>query len=120
MSSISNDELERMRAQIAQLLPGTCQILSVSTSPDGQGGNIETWGTVVANVPCRIDPLGARDLVKVAGKIDVFRTSVLTVDYDTEISVDNRIEYDNNYYGITAIDSPRSWALAKRCYIEIE
>ena len=44
-----------MRAVVADMLPDTCNILSESITPDGQGGVTSSWGTVSSTVACRLD-----------------------------------------------------------------
>ena len=48
-------ELAQMRADIEDLMPDTCDILSVAYTSDGEGGMAETWGTALRMWNCRID-----------------------------------------------------------------
>lgn len=114
---LSNAELVSMRADIADLLPDTCSILSLTTTPDGQGGVTETWGTATASVSCRLDAYRGKEALA-GGAIQPFNTYVLTVPYDTTITTANKIEHSSTTYNVTSVDADKSWPITMRVYLE--
>lgn len=114
---LSNTELTQMRADVADLMPDTCNILSLTTVPDGQGGQTETWGTATAGVACRIDAYRGKEMVS-SDSLKPFNTYVVTVPYDTTITPANRVEKGSDTYNVTAVDTEKSWPVVRRVYVE--
>ena len=116
----SNKELEQIRSDLeAVALPDTCSILSVTRTPDGQGGFTETWAATQTNVPCRLDGKlgGERNLVIGEGVREYHRWT-LTVPYDTTITPSNRIEHNSQTYRITNVRDHTSWEIHRRAELE--
>ena len=111
---MSNAELVRLRADLeAVLLSGTANILSVTRTPDGQGGFTETWGTAVANVACRVDyNQGAEPAA--GGALRPFTFWQLTFHQGTNLTAANRVEVGTITYSVSAVDQGNSWDVCLR------
>ena len=117
MSALTTAELTQMRADIATLMPDTCNILSLTTTSDGQGGYTETWGTATANVSCRLDKRSGREAVS-AGAVRTFGTWVLTLPHNTTITAAYRVEHGSVTYSVVHVDSDKSWIASVRAELE--
>lgn len=124
---LSSREILDMRGALESLLPDTCHILSVTNSSDGQGGLSQTWGTVTANVSCRIDSFLSRGLASmrgggemvVGGALSDFSRWIVSMPYDTVVNVTDRIQMsDGGVYNIVSLDTGKSWDLEKRLTVE--
>ena len=110
---LTNNELTAMRRAINDLLPGTCNILSLTRTADGQGGWTEAWGTATTGVSCRLDNVTKREQLSGAA-VQHFTGWVLTVPYDTTVTVSNRVQVDGTQYNILGVDSGKSWPVSLR------
>jgi hypothetical protein len=121
MGLLSDADLAMMRDVIAQTLPDTCNVLSESLTPDGQGGVTSTWGTVAANVPCRLDSIVLRSnmLMPVAGAQRQAHQFELTTPYDTTISTGNRVEVGSSTYTVVSVNVNVSWKASGRAVLEL-
>lgn len=118
MTFLSDAELAAIRADVLNLLPDTCNLLTVTNTSDGQGGFTQTWGTVDTCVKCRLDPI--RGSEQIAGEaIRPFHTFVLTLPYDVTITEQYRVEIGTYTYNVTSIDPNKSWRASVRAYVEV-
>lgn len=106
-----------MRAVVEELMPDTCNILTVAFTADGAGGWSEAWGTVTASVACRIDPISGKEQYA-GGAVEPFHRFVLTVPYDTTLLPANRIQHNSFIYNVISVDYDKSWAVSKRAIVE--
>lgn len=109
--------LAAMREAIAQLLPDTCTVLSVTRTPDGMGGQSETWGTASANVACRLDMKTGRELVT-GEALQPYSYYMLSVPYNTAITTADRILHNSVTYAVTSANLNQSWQAVKRVQLE--
>jgi head-tail adaptor len=109
-------ELAQIRTDLENTLPDTCNILSGSTTSDGQGGWSETWGTAYQGVACRLDFIGGRESVA-GGALMPYAKAIVTLPQDTVITAQNRIEHDGNTYTVQAVNIG-SWLGVKRATVE--
>lgn len=119
MTTLDNAMLTAMRAAIAELLPDTCSIISITRTPDGYGGQVETRGTV-SSVAFRLDLINNRmrgEKVS-AGAIQAFMTYKGSLPYDTTITEANQILHNGIYYAVTAVNNNQSWNAVKRVDLE--
>lgn len=109
-----------MREAIGDLLPDTCNILSVTRTADGMGGFTETWGTATAGVSCRLD-LVTRDLNEMVkgGAVNPYPQYMLSVPYDTTLAVENRIEHNSVTYAVVKVNTSQSWKAVARAVLEL-
>jgi head-tail adaptor len=115
--ALTDSELTAMRDAIGQLLPQSCNILSVTLTPDGQGGNTETWGTASASVDCRLDVISGTEQVT-GGGLQPYTKVMLSLPYDTDIDTDNRVELGSNTYAVLTANIDQAWIAVRRCELE--
>ena len=112
------NELASIRATIeADLLPGTCIILTPTHTADNYGGFTTTWGTATASAKCRLDPLQGRENVA-AGEQQPFHRYMLTLPYDETITTSMRVVIASVTYNVVSVDSNKSWMASTRCLVE--
>jgi hypothetical protein len=115
---ITTDELAQIRADVAGLLPDTGNILSLTIAGDGQGGQVETWGTATAGVAYRLDPVRGRELPAGAA-IQPYHTFILTLPHDAVIAASNRFETQTGaVFSVTSVDGEKSWRVSTRATVE--
>ena len=105
--SLTAKELAVMRSVIADLLPETCQVLTVTRTSDGQGGMTETWGTA-ATTTCRVDWKSGIETVQ-GGAVQPYRRCIITLPYDTTVAEGYRLQVDTDVYAVTSVDNGKSW-----------
>jgi len=100
-------ELAAMRTAIEELLPDTCDIITVTNTVDDYGSY--TTGTSLAGTAaCRLDPIKGEE-VTAGGVVMPFFRYVLTLPYDTTITTENQVEIDSDVYNVRSIDDNKSW-----------
>ena len=110
MVTITTAQLAFMRARIEDLLPDTCHILSLTNTPDGQGGNTQTWGTATASVKCRIDPGRKMFVDAITGAaLQPYDYWVLTLPYNATLASENRVQIGTDVYSVEPVDDGKSW-----------
>ena len=110
-------ELAQMQADIEDLLRDTCDILSVAYTADSEGGFAEAWGTATANVPCRIDFRSGTERLS-GGAIQPYSKALLSVPYNTTISLTNRVKSGDYVWSILSLNDGQSWQAVKRAELE--
>lgn len=118
-------ELARMRADMqAATLPSTCNILSLTRTPDGEGGWTETWGTVTANVACRLDLVITRGVGFIGSEqlqgaaLKPYTSWVLSAPHGTALTDANRVEVSGDTFNVVECDASRSWGGNVRATLE--
>lgn len=117
MVSISTKELARIRDDIGDTLPDTCNILTATYSADSFGGFAQSWGTVYTNIPCRLDVIKPREQV-IDGRNTHYTQFTVSLPYDTTIAANNRLEISTNTYSVVGISPAKSWNMVKRAVVE--
>lgn len=117
MSLLSDAELAQIRADVALMLPDTCNILSPAGTADGYGGYTEAYGTVSAGVACRLDPIQGNEQVAGAAPQDFYRY-MLTLPYGTAITIANKVVISTVEYKVVSVDAGKSWDTSRRCVVE--
>jgi head-tail adaptor len=115
---LTSNDLAYMRSSINELLPDTCNILSLGWSSDGQGGVVEAWGTLTASVACRVDYGQGREVIS-GGALNQYQKAIVSMAYDVVITPANRIEVGTNIFSIQAINNGQSWQGVTRCSCEL-
>ena len=110
-------ELAQMQADIYDLLPDTCDILSVAYTSDSEGGFAEAWGTATAGVHCRIDYRTGSELLT-GGAIQPYNKAVLSLPYNTPISTTNRVKSGDYTWAVKSLNDGQSWQAVKRAELE--
>ena len=114
---LTSDELSYMRTAINDLLPDTCDILSVTNAPDGQGGVTATWGTAYASVSCRLDQKRAQEQV-LGGAVRPYQYWMFTLPYDAKVTEANRIQHNGVLYAVKSVDGEKSWIASTRVQVD--
>lgn len=114
--ALTADELAQIRADIADLLPDTGYILTISNTSDGQGGSTE--GTVISGtLSCRMDEISGDESLSV-DQLKPYSRYMLTLPYDTTITEQNRWQYGSNIYNVVNANTDQSWICCKRVVLE--
>jgi hypothetical protein len=116
MSLLLDDDLNYMRDSIAELLPGTAYILSVTYTPDGAGGGTEAWGTA-GTADCRLDAIRGGEIT-LGNSVQPVFTYICTLPYDTTIGDTDRLEIGSETFAVTSIDRGKSWIASLRVTLE--
>ncbi len=117
MSWLSANELAQMRADVANLLPDTCTILSVAYTSDSEGGLTEAWGTATASVACRLDFIAGREM-EAGGAIQPYTKVMLSLPYSATLATDNRVKVGSETYAVKSVNNGQSWNVAIRAELE--
>jgi len=110
-------DLSYMRSSINELFPDTCNILSSSWSSDGEGGQVETWGTLSSS-SCRVD-YGQGKESKTGEALVPYQKAVISFAYDVIITPANRIQVGSNLFSIQAGNGGQSWKCVSRVSCEL-
>lgn len=119
MIGLSDDDLTRMRAQVADLLPDTAVIAAPGWSSDGAGGGTVTHTPVSGGtVACRLDPLPKLQMTQeVAGGEVLTVKYVFTAPYDAPLDVDYRVTVAGEAYEVIHLDIDHSWRVSRRAIV---
>src|SRR5688572_11073600 len=119
MSAIDTAMLAQMRSTISgEMLPDTCNIVTITNAPDGEGGVTETRGTIGTAIACRLDVKRGREEVT-GGAIQPYIKTMLSLPYDTTITEAHRVEHGGLTYAVIApSNSDQSWIAVKRVELE--
>ena len=110
-------ELAQMREDIEDLMPDTCDILSVAYTSDGEGGMTEAWGTAVSDVACRIDYRSGTEKMT-GGAIQSYSKAVLSLPYTTAITTSHRVQVDSYVWAVKSVNEGQSWDVVRRAELE--
>jgi hypothetical protein len=117
-SAIDAVMLAEMRRTIANdLLPDTCNICSITTTPDGEGGVTTSRGTVGTAIACRLDVISGREQVT-GGAIEPYIAYKLSLPYDATVGLTNIIEHNSVDYQVKAVNLSQSWKAVVRVDLE--
>jgi hypothetical protein len=122
MSLLTNDDLAYMRDTIWEMFPDTCNILSEALSPDGQGGQTSTWGTVASDVSCRFDEASqasVNQLIPAGAALREVHRYVLSLPHDQTIAAHDRVEIDSSTYHVVSVNAGVSWQAVTRALLEL-
>ena len=115
---LTSSELAYMREAIEDLLPDTCNLLTVTESADGQGGFSQTWGTASSSVACRLDVVSGREQVA-GGALQPYIKTMLSLPYNTTITDAYRVEHGGITYAVIAPpNNDQSWKAVARVELE--
>jgi hypothetical protein len=114
---LTDSELAAMREAIQSLFPDTCNICTVTTSPDGEGGWTESRGTSGTAIPCRLDAVQGY-LQVTGGAIQPYLSYRLSLPYDASVDYGNIIEHSEIDYAIKSINLNQSWNAVIRIELE--
>lgn len=115
-SALTDADLRRMRADVARLMPGTAVLLTLSQTPDGQGGFTDVW-TAAGTVACRLDNAGGGRR-NVAAAERTYSGWTLTVPYDTDLTTEHRVTVGSYTYSVMDVSDEPSWPVVVRARVE--
>jgi SPP1 family predicted phage head-tail adaptor len=118
---LSNAELDRLRSDLARLLPDTAVIYASSASNDGAGGQTESWSPVSGGtVACRVDPLNNRskqNVISAPNRRGLHVDYLITLPYNAPIAAHRRIAISGTTYDIVHIAADHSWNISRRVLV---
>lgn len=118
MSAIDATMLASMQAAIAELLPDTCNVTTITNTPDGEGGVTQAKGTTYTALACRLDTKMSRQQVA-GGAIEPYMRTMLSLPHDTVITSANQIEHNGLTYAIVGPpNTDQSWLAVVRVELE--
>ena len=110
-------ELAQMRADIEDLMPDVCSILSVAYTSDGEGGMTEAWGTALADVACRVDYRSGSEKMT-GGAIQPYNKAVISLPYTTALTTKHRVKLDDFVWAVLSVNEGQSWDVVRRAELE--
>jgi len=115
--ALTAKELAQMRADIEDLMPDTCDILSVAYTSDGEGGMTEAWGTALADVACRVDYRSGSEKMT-GGAIQPYNKAVISLPYTTALTTKHRVKLDDFVWAVLSVNEGQSWDVVRRAELE--
>ncbi|NIN68418.1 MAG: head-tail adaptor protein [Anaerolineae bacterium] len=114
--ALDTRELTRLRKDAENHLPDFCTIQVQSEGVDTVGGPTESFANTYQEVPCRLAAFIFRDRESIlAGRIMTPGRFTLTLPWDQEISLKDRVVHEGETYEVVALDQDTaSWRTAKR------
>jgi len=91
------------KKSLATILRHRVNIESHMGTTDGEGGFIETWATVIANVPASVDPIQARQVFQYRS-VNVEATHWIKTRGDVSIAESDRIRWGTRVFEILVIE----------------
>lgn len=118
MSYLLNEtDLAQMRADVAQMLPGTAIILTGTRTSNGMGGGSVAW-TATGTVACRFDPFDRAVQIEQVAAGEAMRVEyVLTLAYDASITLGQRVRVEGDDYEIRRLSDEHNWRVSRRAVI---
>lgn len=115
---LTTAEIAQMRVDIEKLLPDTCNVLSLTTTDDGQGHYSEAWGTATANAACRLDVKSGREQLA-SGAYQTYSKTMLSIPQSVTITTANQVEHGSLTYDVKVVNQDASWLAVKRAELEV-
>jgi hypothetical protein len=116
MPTIDTAMLAAMREAIGELLPDTAQVITITLTPNGQGGHTETRGTASA-VAFRLDVVTGSEVLA-GGGLQPFTKYKGSLPYDTTITTANQLLHNGVNYAVTGVNTNQSWIAVRRVDLE--
>ena len=116
---LSPDELMSMRVEADRtLLDQTCTLLSRTETTNAVGETTVTWGTIGADVPCRLRPKGSSSLIAQALQQKTVADWSLTLPYGTVVAPGSRAVVELVTYEIMQSWDEEVWKTASRADVK--
>lgn len=109
-------QLAAMRSVSDAALPDTCTIQRTTPTADGMGGETDAWANLAVGVPVRISPEQSIEAAETerGGSIAGVKRWVLTLPYNQDVTLADRVVLGGRTLEVVSIDGPRSWEIARR------
>lgn len=120
MSFLSAAELDRMRHDVAQMLPDTAVLLQEVRTPNSAGKWTSAWAPVAGGtIPCRVGPLRGRIVQPdaIAQREAVLNIFLLVCAWDAPLAADQRVLHGGLTYEVRQVLDAHSWRVSKQAYI---
>jgi head-tail adaptor len=114
---LSASDLSYMRSAINELFPDTASILNLAWSSDGEGSQVETWGTI-SSCACRVDYGSGREAMT-GGALMPYQKAVISMPYGTVVTPANRVKVDDDIFSVQAVNQAQSWRGVTRVTAEL-
>ena len=113
-------ELSVMRSSIALLMPDTCNVVSITNAPDGEGGVTQTRGPTGTSIACRLDVKQGNTTGEqvTGGAIQPYISYMLSLPYDSTVAPSDLIEHGGVDYMVKTINRNQSWKAVVRVELE--
>lgn len=112
---LSAADLSAMRTQVEDSFPDTCSTLRRTLVADGSGGYTETWATLDATVPCRVD-MNPRDLSDemhaLAREFQAIPIAV-KVPHTQDVTLSDQLGFDGAVYEVRRAPAKHAWMLSR-------
>jgi SPP1 family predicted phage head-tail adaptor len=118
MSFDLTNELTRLHADVANLLPGSAVIQRLTEASDGQGGMAQSWAAC-GTVACRLVAKSGNTRA-LGSQNETVGAYTLTVPHDTDIVASDRVVVDSVNYRVLFVDDVKAWKAAIRCDVDLE
>ena len=109
--------LASMREAIGQLLPDKCNIQTVTLTPDGMGGETQTWTATQVNIPFRLDMESGSEMLS-GGALQPYTKYKGSLPYDAVVTAADRITHKGVTYVVTGVNNGQSWSAVIRVDLE--
>jgi hypothetical protein len=119
MTTIDTAMLAAMRAAIGELLPDTCQVITITNTADSEGGVTTSRATATA-IDCRLDAVQGVSTgeQRTGGAIQAYQSYMLSVPYDSVVLPENEILISGVNYAVKSINRGQSWKAVVRVELE--
>lgn len=107
-------QIASMRLIAEEALPDLCTIQRRQEVSDGGGGVTTTWQEHLADVPCRLSPVGGGEVGLTGARIEDEATSLVTVAWDVDIAEADRLLINGFAYDVQLVRRRGNWALTTR------
>jgi len=117
--SLSQPEIDAMRAAADALLADTCTIQRAAETRTAQGGTRSTWSELATGVPCRLDVLRGLTLSgstkkEIDGALGIALDYTLYVRHDQDIAEKDRVILNGHTFEVQAVLGDETWLFEKR------
>lgn len=114
---LSTQDLTAMRATLDASFPDLATIQRYTSIPDGMGGQDESWGTLTANVACRLSPSGQTRGGErpVGAAMAAIADWTITLPRNQDVTAKDRMVISGRTFEVKQVVA-RSWEISRRCY----
>lgn len=115
---LQDSDYAYIRAEHEKAMPDTVNILKLSQTADGTGGQTEKYVTAYENVIARIGEMTGRDR-QAAERLSIQADAILTLPQDQEIDERNRVQVlkDARIFEVAFVGNGRSYDTARRVFL---
>lgn len=117
MTFLTDAELTQLRADAADLLPDTCDIVRRTITND-QGHASESTATAVSATPCRLDPAQRGEVDGMVNEQERGENYYrLTVGWNIDLRDGDQITFDSDTYRVVLLQDDHSARMVRRALV---